>query len=93
MQTLVRGRTVVLSMSSYEPQTHLREAALVPESAALLVIDVQNFCSHRDGEGHRNAPEYYWQTLYTVVASLYTWVSLSLLARMRPLSRVCKRQI
>ncbi len=31
-----------------------REQALVPDAAALLVVDLQNFCAHRDGEEARD---------------------------------------
>ena len=35
--------------AAYTPQTHLRERAIVPEEAALLFIDVQNYNCHRSG--------------------------------------------
>lgn len=35
-------------MSSYAPALHLREA-FDPSTAALLVVDIQNYCCHRHG--------------------------------------------
>ncbi|KAK3241845.1 hypothetical protein CYMTET_48429 [Cymbomonas tetramitiformis] len=59
-------------MATYQPQTHLREV-FDSKAAALLVIDIQNFCSHKKGAGHAHSAEsdtatsqenrYYWKTL------------------------------
>lgn len=35
--------------AAYKPQTHLRQAAVVPKEAAVLFIDVQNYNCHPDG--------------------------------------------
>ena len=35
--------------AAYTPKTHLRERSIVPEEAALLFIDVQNYNCHRSG--------------------------------------------
>lgn len=35
--------------AAYNPQTHLRQKAIVPKEAALLFIDVQNYNCHRSG--------------------------------------------
>ena len=37
------------AMAAYNPQTHLRQKAIVPKEAALLFIDVQNYNCHRSG--------------------------------------------
>ena len=34
---------------AYKPQTHLRQAAVVPGEAAVLFIDVQNYNCHPEG--------------------------------------------
>ena len=61
-------------MSSFSPQTHLRDVPIIPSQAVLVVIDIQNFCSHKNGGQWKQAPpgsgapsDYYWKTLDEVV--------------------------
>eukprot|EP00959_Pyramimonas_sp_CCMP1952_P432859 9064727-Pyramimonas_sp.AAC.1 len=62
-------------MGTFKPMLHLREA-FDPTKAALLVIDLQNYCSHRQGGQHKDdqsdneETHYYWNQLDTVVPNV-----------------------
>jgi isochorismate hydrolase len=62
-------------MGTFTPLLHLREAFDLTK-ALLLVIDLQNYCSHPQGGQHKNdradneETRYYWKQLNTVVPNV-----------------------
>lgn len=55
-QVLGRMSTANGGASCFRPRIHLRERPLQPERAALIVVDMQNFCCHEDGPVWRELP-------------------------------------
>ncbi|BDA47138.1 probable peroxyureidoacrylate/ureidoacrylate amidohydrolase RutB at C-terminar half [Coccomyxa sp. Obi] len=52
--------------ATYKPQTHLRQIPVVPNEAAVLFIDVQNYNCHKDGAEVQALPQspetdYWWK--------------------------------
>mmetsp|Transcript_82239 Transcript_82239/g.208982 ORF Transcript_82239/g.208982 Transcript_82239/m.208982 type:complete len:254 (-) Transcript_82239:61-822(-) len=64
--------------SCFKPRTHLREVPLEPAEAALVVIDVQNFCCHPEGAEWRHIPRaelpakeaYFWEEMPKAVSNI-----------------------
>lgn len=44
-------------LATYKPQTHLRQIPVVPNEAAVLFIDVQNYNCHKDGAEVQSLPQ------------------------------------
>ncbi|KAK9804842.1 hypothetical protein WJX72_008277 [[Myrmecia] bisecta] len=70
-------------MAAYEPQTHLREAAIEQGKTALLYVDVQNYNCHPDGTEIRGMGPaadlaYFWDRLAEATP---LWVALQKLCR------------
>ena len=81
-----KGLGTGLSMScclqaTFKPQIHLREAAIEPEQAALLYVDVQNYNCHPEGAEFSGKPHVRFQDCYKASLTPHTratMVSLTL---------------
>ncbi len=65
-----------------------REVALVPARAALLFVDVQNFCAHRQGGEFRDLDDATFEARY---GAFFRHLHGEVLPNMQRLQQVCRR--
>ena len=72
---LKQSRVTQAAKAAYNPQTHLRERAIIPKEAALLFIDIQNYNCHRSGA---EAAHFGTVSLQACSCEKHEWLALTL---------------